>query len=61
MSDNCVAFASVKSGSTAKCMEAMVRLIKDELKLMQDQIVSISIHDTKVHHGDIEAVLFYRT
>lgn len=61
MSDNRVEFRSVKHGSTAKCMEAMVRLIKDELKLMQDQIVSISVHDTKVHHGDIECVLFYRT
>ena len=59
--DNRVAFASVKSGSSAKCMEMMVRLIKDDLKLMQDQIVSISIHDSKVHHGDLEAVVFYRT
>ena len=23
--------------------------------------MSISIHDTKVHHGDMEAVCFYRT
>jgi len=23
--------------------------------------VSISIHDSKVHHGDLEAVVFYRT
>jgi hypothetical protein len=28
---------------------------------MNDQIVSISIHDTTVHHGDLEAVVFYRT
>jgi len=62
MSDtNKVAYKSIKHGSTSKCMQAMVTAIKDELKLMQDQIVSISIHDTKVHHGDLEAVLFYRT
>lgn len=28
---------------------------------MNDQIVSISVHDTAVHHGDLEAVVFYRT
>lgn len=42
-------------------MIEMVRLIKDELKLMADQIISISIHDSQVHHGDLEAVVFYRT
>lgn len=61
MSDNKVAFKSIKHGSTSKCMQATVNAIKDELKLMQDQIVSISLHDTKVHHGDMEAVVFYRT
>jgi hypothetical protein len=28
---------------------------------MLDQIVSISIHDSKTHHGDLEAVIFYRS
>lgn len=27
---------------------------------MFDQIVSVSIHDSKSHHGDLEAVIFYR-
>jgi len=34
--------------------------IKSELGLFKDQIVSISIHDSRVHHGDLEAVVFYR-
>ena len=38
-----------------------MNLIKDDLKLMTDQIVSISIHDSKITHGDLEAVVFYRT
>jgi len=28
---------------------------------MVDQIVSVSIHDSKTHHGDLEAVIFYRS
>jgi hypothetical protein len=28
---------------------------------MFDQIVSISIHDSKIYHGDLEAILFYRS
>lgn len=60
-SSNKVAFKSVRAGSTTKCLAQSVALIKDELKLMYDQIVSVSIHDVKVHHGDIEVVVFYRT
>jgi hypothetical protein len=41
-------------------MENLISMIKEELKLMSDQIVSISIHDSKISHGDLEAVLFYR-
>jgi hypothetical protein len=48
-------------GSSAKAMDAMTRLIKDDLRLMADQIISVSIHDSEVHHGDLEAVVFYRT
>lgn len=58
---NKLAYRSVKSGSSAKCMDSAVKLIKQELQLMQDQIISISIHDTTVHHGDLECVVFYRT
>jgi len=36
MSSNKIAFASVKHGSSAKCMNGMVTLVKDELKLMRD-------------------------
>ena len=61
MSENQIQFVSVKSGSTAKCMKMMCTRISKELKLMKDQIISISIHDTKLHHGDLECVLFYRT
>ena len=32
-----------------------------ELHLKKDQVVSLSIHDTRVKHGDLEAVLFYKT
>lgn len=59
--ENSVRFKSVKSGSSTKCMTQVVNLIKNELKLMQDQIVSVSVHDSKVSHGDLEAVVFYRT
>jgi hypothetical protein len=59
--DNRITYKSVRSGNTTKCMARLVQIIKDDLKLMNDQIVSISIHDTTVHHGDIEAVVFYRT
>jgi hypothetical protein len=34
--------------------------IKIELGLFKDQIVGISVHDSRVHHGDLEAVVFYR-
>jgi hypothetical protein len=56
-----ITYKSVRNGSTTKCMARFVQVIKDDLKLMNDQIVSISIHDSTVHHGDIEAVVFYRT
>ena len=62
MSDqNVITYKSVKSGSSKKCMDSLINLIKDDLKLMSDQIVSISIHDSKISHGDLEAVVFYRT
>ena len=54
-------YESVRMGSSAKAMDAMTRLIKDDLRLMADQIISVSIHDSEVHHGDLEAVVFYRT
>ena len=60
MTDNKILFHSVKSGSTSKCCKMLGDIIKDELKLFKDQIVSISIHDSRVHHGDLEAVVFYR-
>ena len=60
MTDNTIAYASVKSGSTSKCCKLLGDLIKNELRLFKDQIVSISIHDSIVHHGDLEAVVFYR-
>ena len=60
MSDNPIAYASVKSGSTSKCCKMLGDMIKNELRLFKDQIVSISIHDSRVHHGDLEAVVFYR-
>lgn len=60
-STNKVAFKAVRAGSTTKCLASSVALIKEELKLMYDQIVSVSIHDVKVHHGDFEVVVFYRT
>jgi hypothetical protein len=60
-SEQRITYKSVKNGSTTKCMTKFVQMIKDDLKLMNDQIVSISIHDSTVHHGDIEAVVFYRT
>lgn len=56
-----ITFKSVKNGNTQKCMNKFVSMIKDDLKLMNDQIVSISVHDTQVRHGDLEAVVFYRT
>lgn len=60
MTDNKISFASVKSGSTSKCCKMLEDKIKTELGLMKDQIVSISVHDSRVHHGDLEAVVFYR-
>lgn len=42
-------------------MKLMCEKIRKELKLKKDQIISISVHDTKLHHGDLECVLFYRT
>ena len=33
---NTIKFASVKSGSTSKCMKLMCDKIKNELKLMKD-------------------------
>ena len=42
-------------------MVKFMQILKDELQLMADQIVSISIHDSAVHDGDLEAVVFYRT
>ena len=56
-----ITFKSVRGGASRKCVAALEATIKDDLKLMQDQIVSISIHDTKIRHGDLEAVVFYRT
>ena len=52
-------YKSVKAGSTAKCAAALVKLIKDEGWNL-NRIVSISIHDTQVHHGDLEAVVWYK-
>lgn len=60
MTDNKISFASVKSGSTSKCCNMLGDKIKTELGLFKDQIVSISVHDSRVHHGDLEAVVFYR-
>ena len=60
MADNKVAFKSVVHGSTSKCLNEMVNFIKNDAKLMADQIVSISMHDTIVEHGDLECVIFYR-
>lgn len=60
MTDNQIHFASVTSGSTSKCCKLLGDKIKNELRLFKDQIVSISIHDTRVKHGDLEAVVFYR-
>jgi len=59
-SDNPIEFAKVTSGSTSKCCKLMADKIKNELRLFKDQIVSISVHDSRVHHGDLEAVVFYR-
>lgn len=33
---NKIEYKSVKSGSSAKCMDSTVKAIKQELKLMQD-------------------------
>jgi hypothetical protein len=52
---------SVVAGSTSECLDRLLSLVKDELQLSRDQVVSISIHDTRVRHGDLEAVIFYRT
>ena len=60
MSDNPILFESVTSGSTSKCCKLLGDKIKNDLRLFKDQIVSISIHDTRVKHGDLEAVVFYR-
>ena len=56
-----IAYKSIIEGNSDKCMESTVTAIKEELKLMNDQIISISIHDSKLRHGDLEAVVFYRT
>lgn len=56
-----IAFKQVRQGSTTKCLNLLKQTIRDELKLMVDQIVSISIHESEVRHGDLEAVVFYRT
>lgn len=61
MADISIAYKSVRQGSSTKCLDLLVKTIRDDLKLMIDQIVSISIHETLVHHGDLEAVVFYRT
>lgn len=60
MTDNQISYASVTSGSTSKCCKLLGDMIKNELRLFKDQIVSISIHDSRVKHGDLEAVVFYR-
>jgi hypothetical protein len=60
MTDNKILFASVKSGSTSKCCKMLGDKIQTELGLFKDQIVSISVHDSRVLHGDLEAVVFYR-
>ena len=52
---------SVISGSSKKCLEQLKGVMCNELKLKKDQVVSISIHDSRVHHGDLEAVLFYKS
>lgn len=58
--ENEIKWHSVRSGSTVKCCKMLSEKIKGELRLFQDQIVSISVHDSRVHHGDLEAVVFYR-
>ena len=61
MKSGSIAYKSVIEGSSQSCMETTVQTITQELKLMQDQIINISIHDSRVRHGDLEAVVFYRT
>ena len=51
----------MRSGNTLKCFQNLVKVIRDDLKLMVDQIISISIHESVISHGDLEAVVFYRT
>jgi len=56
-----VAYQSIVEGNSERCMEATCAAIKEDLKLMNDQIISITIHDSKCRHGDLESVVFYRT
>ena len=52
--------ASVTEGSSKDCIKALIEKIKD-LKLTKENIINISLHDSKVRHGDLEAVVFYNT
>lgn len=56
-----VKYASVEHGDSEECMKLLCALIKDDLQLMKDQIVSISIHDSTVKSGNLAAVVFYKS
>lgn len=60
MDTNKINYKSVRDGSSEDCIQKLCSIIKDDLKLCQDQVVSISLHDSRVRHGDLEAVVFYR-
>jgi hypothetical protein len=60
MAASSIVFKSVRAGSTTDCFNQLHSLLQDELKLKKSQFISMSIHDSKVKHGDLEAVVFYR-
>mmetsp|Transcript_2794 Transcript_2794/g.4778 ORF Transcript_2794/g.4778 Transcript_2794/m.4778 type:complete len:151 (-) Transcript_2794:511-963(-) len=60
MSTTKISYRSVIEGSSEECIQSLAQVIKSDLKLCKDQIISISIHDSRIRHGDLEGVVFYR-
>ena len=60
MSENKIKYQFVRDGDSSDCIDNMCNLISNNLKLTRDQIISISMHDALVKHGDLETVVFYR-
>ena len=60
MSENKIKYQFVKDGDSSDCIDNLCSIMSNNLKLTRDQIISISMHDAMVKHGDLEAVVFYR-